>query len=138
VTRELKESKQALGVEMMMAVAEWTPGILLSLGARAASGPIYMIVANVPGPQFPLYLLGARLIESYPQVPLLEGTGIGVAIFSYDGKLCWGINGDYTMVPDLDEFRRGIETSYRKLVAAAGIALEDADVDPLHPQPQLG
>ena len=101
VTRELKDSKQALGVEMMMKAAEWTPGVLMSLGARAASGPINMIVTNVPGPQFPLYMLGAKLLASYPQVPLLEGTGLGVALFSYDGKLCWGFNADYEMLPDL-------------------------------------
>jgi WS/DGAT/MGAT family acyltransferase len=138
MTRDLKESKQALGVEMMMAVAEWTPGILLSLGSRAASGPINMIVTNVPGPQFPLYLLGARLLESFPQVPLLEGTGIGVAIYSYDGKLCWGFNGDYSMVPDLEEFQRGVEASFRELAAAVGVQLEGAAVHALRPRPQAG
>ena len=124
VTQELKESRQALGVEMIMAMAEWTPTLLMSLGARAASGPINMIVTNVPGPQFPLYLLGARLVEAYPTVPLLENTGLGVALFSYDGKLCWGFNADYELMPDLLSFVRAISSSFTDLAAAAGVSLQ--------------
>jgi WS/DGAT/MGAT family acyltransferase len=138
VTQDLKSSKQALGVEMMMAVAEWTPGILLSLGSRAASGPINMIVTNVPGPQFPLYMLGAKLVESYPQVPLLQGTGIGVALFSYDGHIFWGLNGDYGMVPDLEDFRRAVMDSFRELGEAAGVGEEGAAIHELHPEPRTG
>jgi len=128
VTRELKDSQQALGVDMIMQAAEWTPSFLMSLGARAASGPINMIVTNVPGPQFPLYLLGARLLGSYPMVPLLEGTGLGMAIFSYDGRLCWGLNTDYSMVPDLDSLRTAIEESFLELSEAAGIHADGGDV----------
>ena len=122
VTDELKRSRQALGVQMMMAAAEWAPQALLSLGARAASGPINMIVTNVPGPQFPLYQLGARLLELYPLVPLLENTGLGVALFSYDGRLCWGFNADYDLLPDLRTFVRAIDGSFRELCTAAGVA----------------
>jgi len=65
----------------------------LSLGARAASGPINMIVTNVPGPQFPLYMLGARLLELYSAgVPLLRTPASAWSRFSsYDGKLFWGL-----------------------------------------------
>jgi diacylglycerol O-acyltransferase len=104
---------------MMMAMAELTPGVLLSLGARAASGPINMIVTNVPGPQFPLYFLGAKLLESYPMVPLLRKTGLGVALFSYDGKLCWGFNADYGLMPDLADFRQDIESAFEELKRTA-------------------
>ncbi len=121
LTRNLKESKQALGVEMMMAAAEWTPPALLSLGAQAASGPINMIVTNVPGPQIPLYMLGAKLEACFPQVPLLENTGLGIALFSYDGKLCWGFNADYNLVPDLPVFIRAIENSFAALSESAGL-----------------
>jgi WS/DGAT/MGAT family acyltransferase len=137
VTQDLKSSKQALGVEMMMAAAEWTPGVVLSLGARAASGPINMIVTNVPGPQFPLYMLGAKLLESYPQVPLLQGTGIGVALFSYDGKMCWGFNSDYGLLPDLEDFRSAVTESFEELCQAAGVGEIPADVHQLHPEPQV-
>lgn len=121
ITTKLKSSRQALGVAMMMAMAELSPSMLLSLGARAASGPINMIVTNVPGPQIPLYLLGAKLVEMYPLVPLLENTGIGVALFSYDGKLCWGFNAEYNMVADLRVFVEAVDTSFQELAAAAGV-----------------
>jgi WS/DGAT/MGAT family acyltransferase len=137
VTEDLKRSRQALGVETMMAVAEWTPSVLLSLGARAASGPINMIVTNVPGPQVPLYLLGCRLLEVFPQVPLMQTTGIGVALFSFDGKLCWGFNGDYELVPDLRFFVRAIEAALGRLAAAAGVPIGErpANVIGLRAQP---
>ncbi len=138
VTQDLKSSKQALGVGMMMAVAEWTPGILLSLGSRAAAGPINMIVTNVPGPQFPLHMLGAKLLESFPQVPLLEGTGIGVALFSYDGNIFWGFNADYGLVPDLENFRQALADSFRELSEAAGVGAEGADIHELRPKPKAG
>jgi hypothetical protein len=130
MTEELKKSRQALGVEMMMAMAEWTPSVLLSLGARAASGPINMIVTNVPGPQIPLHLLGARLLEAFPLVPLLENTGLGVALFSYNGKLCWGFNADYELIPDLRIFVRAVDSSFRELAGAAGVKLDEGSDRP--------
>jgi WS/DGAT/MGAT family acyltransferase len=136
VTEELKQSNQAIGVEMMMGLAEWTPGALISLGARAASGPINMIVTNVPGPQFPLYIMGARFLELLPIVPLLEGTGIGVALFSYDGKLSWGFNADYGLVPDIAVFRHAVETSFGQLKEAAGVRPNEAGLHELDSGPK--
>ncbi len=118
-TQKLKDSQQALGVEMLMAAADWAPGQLLSLGSQATSGPINMIVTNVPGPQVPLYMLGAKLLETFPQVPLLENTGLGVALFSYDGKMCWGFDADPDLVPDLPSFVEAIKTSFNELKEAA-------------------
>ena len=117
-TQELKESRQALGVEMIMGAADFAGTMLLSLGSRASSGPINTIVTNVPGPQVPLYMLGAKLEAMYPQVPLLEDMGLGIALMSYDGKLCWGFNADYEMVPDLKDFAQRIQTSFEQLQAA--------------------
>ena len=119
ITSQLKKSKQAMAVELLMAAAEWTPAQLMSLGSRATSGPINMIVTNVPGPQLPLYMLGAELCEMYPQVPLLENTGLGVALFSYNGRLCWGFNADPELVPDLGRFTELIRTSFEELRRAA-------------------
>jgi len=121
VTQQLKKSQQALGVEMLMAAAEWAPAQLLSLGSRATSAPINMIVTNVPGPQIPLYMLGARLLDMFPQVPLLENTGLGIALFSYDGRLFWGFNADPDLIPDLPAFVQAIETSFQELQASASI-----------------
>jgi WS/DGAT/MGAT family acyltransferase len=129
VTEELKASNQALDADLIMAVAEWTPTILLTLASRSASGapPYNMMVTNVPGPQFPLYLLGARLLALYSQVPIADATALGVAVVSYDGKLCWGFNADYELVPDLDAFASLIEASFDELARAAGVTSDSDD-----------
>jgi hypothetical protein len=106
---------------MMMEVAEWTPPVLLSLGAQAVSGPINSIVTNVPGPQFPLYMLGARLLAMYPMVPLLPGMGLGIALFSYDGRVCWGFNADFDLVPDLERIPGLVEHAFQDFAASLGV-----------------
>jgi diacylglycerol O-acyltransferase len=95
-TARLKHSKQALGAEILTRVTDWTPSTLLALGARLAHRglPFNLVVTNVPGPQVPLYLLGARMVEIYPLVPLFARLGLGVALFSYAGRLHWGFNAD--------------------------------------------
>jgi WS/DGAT/MGAT family acyltransferase len=125
LTRELKESRQALGVEMMMQVAEWTPSVLLSLGARAMSGPINTIVTNVPGPQVPLYFHGARVRAIYPMVPLMEGMGLGIALTSYAGTMSFGFNADPDIVPDLDRFVQAMRRSLERVASEAGVGLSD-------------
>jgi WS/DGAT/MGAT family acyltransferase len=120
-TEELKRSNQALGVEMLMAAAEWAPAQLISLGARATSAPINMIVTNVPGPQAPLYLMGAELLEMYPQVPLLANTGLGIALVSYNGRMFWGFNCDPDLVPDVAQFVQEIRGAFKALRKAASL-----------------
>ena len=121
LTQKLKTSQQALGVQMMMAVAEWTPTVVLSTAMRGASAASNMIVTNVPGPQDTLYLLGAKLLYMFPGVPLLENQGLGIALVSYAGTLCWGFNADYELVPDLAKFVKLIERSFNELAAVAGV-----------------
>lgn len=120
-TRNLKQSKQALGAEVLAAVSEWTMPVLLSLGARLASRSraYNLICTNVPGPQVPLYMLGARLQQAYPLVPLFVNQALGIALFSYDGKLCWGFNADWDLVPDLHDFVEALGSSFRQLCGAA-------------------
>jgi WS/DGAT/MGAT family acyltransferase len=120
-TARLKGSKQALGAEMLTRVTEWTPSTLLALGARLAHRglPFNLVVTNVPGPQVPLYLLGARMLEIYPLVPLFARLGLGIALFSYSGRLHWGCNADWDVVPDLHDFVRAVEDAFDELHAAA-------------------
>ena len=116
-TEVLKSSNASLAVETIMDLAEWIPGPILerALPAISSSGPVNAIVTNVPGPQFPLYLAGARLLAMYPVVPLIPGGGLGVALFSYEGKLCWGFNGDFELVPDLGSLVDDIAASFEAL-----------------------
>jgi hypothetical protein len=98
-------------------VAEWTPSTLLALGARNATRLLAfnMVVTNVPGPQVPMYMLGAKMLEIYPHVPLADYLGLGIALLSYDGKLFWGFNADYDLVPDVREFVGQVRTSFEEL-----------------------
>ncbi len=120
-TARLKESKQALGAEVLSRVAEWTPSTLLSLSSRMVTRllPFNLVVTNVPGPQVPLYLLGAKMLDNYGQVPLTDYLGLGVVLFSYAGKLCWGFNADWDLLPDVQDFVAAVEASFRELQGAA-------------------
>jgi WS/DGAT/MGAT family acyltransferase len=122
-TSRLKESKQAVGAELLTQAAAWTPSTLLSMGSRMVlrALPFNLVVTNVPGPQVPLYLLGARMLDNYGQVPLTDYLGVGIVLFSYAGKLCWGFNADWDLVPDLHKLVRATESSFRELCEAAGV-----------------
>jgi WS/DGAT/MGAT family acyltransferase len=117
----LKESKQALGGEVMTAIAEWTvPNVLVQavkLGLR--SRPYNLTVTNVPGPQIPLYLLGCEMKTTYPVVPLFQNVALVVGLFSYNGGLFWGFTADWETVPDLHDFVVAVEDSFRELQDAA-------------------
>jgi diacylglycerol O-acyltransferase / wax synthase len=122
-TARLKETKQALGAEMLSRAAEWTPSTLLSLASRMVTRalPFNLVVTNVPGPQVPLYMLGAKMLDNYGQVPLTDYLGLGIVLFSYAGTLCWGFNADWDLVPDLHEFVVAVEESFGELRAVAGL-----------------
>ena len=69
-------------------------------------------------------MLGARLLEMYPMPPLLPEMGLAVGLFSYDGRVFWGFNADYQLVPDLDRFRRLVEESFAALAGALDVKVE--------------
>ncbi len=119
----LKESRQAVAGDALVQLAGFAPPMLMALGSRlAARFPqhgLQTVTTNVPGPQFPLYVAGRRMVFSYPYVPILGSVRIGIAIFSYCGRLFFGITGDYDTVADIDVLRDGIEDGMRELVRAA-------------------
>jgi len=114
---DLKESKQALGGEVLTAISEWTVPNLLVQAVRLAerSRPYNLIVTNVPGPQLPLYFLGAEMQTTYPVVPLFHNLALVVGLFSYNGGLFWGLNADWEQVPDLHDFVMALEESFAEL-----------------------
>jgi WS/DGAT/MGAT family acyltransferase len=122
-TERLKQSRQAMGMDMLMAAAEFAPSGILALGTGFASAPANIIVTNVPGPQYPLYLLGSRMLALIPEVPLLENIGLGIALMSYDGRVFWGFTADYDLVPDLERFVALTERSFAELAASAGVEI---------------
>ncbi len=121
-TVDLKKSKQALGAEVMFQVAEWTGTRILSLAAKrlsASTSPYNLMVTNIPGPQIPLYMCGGLLEKMYGYVPLVENTGLGIALMSYHGMLNWGFNADYELLPDLSDFVADVSNSFEELQRAA-------------------
>jgi WS/DGAT/MGAT family acyltransferase len=116
----LKESKQAVAGEALTSLSGFAPPMLLALGTRiAARAPqrnINTVTTNVPGPQIPLYAAGRRMLKAYPYVPLAGQVRVGVAIFSYDGQVSFGVTGDYDTAPDIDVLCHGIEDGMAELL----------------------
>jgi hypothetical protein len=117
-TRNLKDTNQALGAATIVELSSGTPITLLSLANRVVGSkirPFNMTVTNIPGPQFPMYLLESEMFGNYPMVPLWAQHGIGLALFSYNGRLLWGIQADYNTLPDSQAFIDAIHTSFQEL-----------------------
>ena len=119
----LKESGQAVGAELITQLAGFAPPTVLSQASRLQSAQrvFNVVVTNVPGPQFPLFMLGRRLLRMYPQVPLVSNTALGIAIMSYDGTLNFGLLGDYDALPDLDVLTAALHDAIAELATAAGV-----------------
>ncbi len=109
------------GAELIEELSDRTFDAILSgfVQLAARTHAYNLVVTNVPGPPRPVYLLGARMTEIYPLVPLFTGQGLGVALFSYDGWLRWGLNADWSAFPDLHDFAEDLEHEFGRLHAAA-------------------
>jgi WS/DGAT/MGAT family acyltransferase len=118
---QLKESKQALGAEVIAGLTDFAPPTLLAQASRLnfSTRLFNLIVTNVPGPQFPLYLLGREMEEIVPIAFLPENHALAVAIMSYNGKVDFGLLADYDAMPDIDAFASHLEESLAELLAAA-------------------
>ena len=119
----LKESKQALAGEALTSMSGFAPPMLLALGMRVSSHlaqrNVNTVTTNVPGPQIPLYVCGRRMLKAFPYVPLAGQIRVGIAIFSYNGEVNFGVTGDYDTTPDLDVLCRGIEDGIKQLLKAS-------------------
>ena len=118
----LKESGQAVGAQTLTQLADFAPPTVMSQAARLQARQRFfnLVVTNVPGPQFPLYLLGRRLRGLYPVVPLALNQALGIAIMSYDGRLGFGLLGDYDALADLDALGGDLQAAIADLVRATG------------------
>jgi len=122
-TARLKSSHAADGIDFLGQLIDrtgstWLIGLFARIALRVQ--PYNQIVSNVPGPQSPLYVLGARLLELYPMPPLFERQGLGTAVMSYDGRLCWCILADRDVVPDLGALARDVDEAFHELRGAGG------------------
>jgi diacylglycerol O-acyltransferase / wax synthase len=119
--RAHKESGQSVGADVLVRLGGFAPPTMHSLGARVAnsfSQRIFnLVITNVPGPQFPLYAAGARMIEMFPVVPLAKNQAVSIGITSYDGGVYYGLNADRDAMTDVDTLAALLEESLEELVA---------------------
>jgi diacylglycerol O-acyltransferase / wax synthase len=118
----LKESKQAVGAATLAAVNDLAPPTMLAQASRLnfSTRLFNLIVTNIPGPQFPLYVLGRELQDLFPIAFLPRGHALAVAIMSYNGELCYGLLGDYDALHDIDVFAAGLDDAVNELLGLAG------------------
>jgi diacylglycerol O-acyltransferase len=123
----LKSGGQAVGAQVLTDLSGFAPATIMDQASRLMSRQRFfnLVVTNVPGPQFPLYLLGRRMIDPFPMVPLARNQGLGVALLSYDGRINFGLVGDYDLLWDLDDFARDLEDALSELAEAAGVELRE-------------
>jgi WS/DGAT/MGAT family acyltransferase len=121
--QELKESGQAVGAQVLTNLAGFAPPTILSQAARLQARQRFfnLVVTNVPGPQFPLYVLGRRMEVLYPVVPLARRQALGIAVMSYDGHLGFGLLADFDALPDLESMVGDLEWAINSLSRAAGV-----------------
>lgn len=120
----LKESKQAVGAEVMASVQNFAPPTILAQAVRInfSTRLFNLIVTNVPGPQFPLYVRGRKMVDVFPVAFLPKGHALAVAIMSYNGGLNFGLLADFDAMPDVESLGEGLSTALDELVALAAKA----------------
>ena len=117
----LKESKQAVGAEVLSGMQNFAPPTILAQASRLnfSTRLFNLIVTNVPGPQFPLYILGRELQDLFPVAFLPRNHALAIAIMSYNGGIDFGLLGDYDAMADIDFVGERIDASLDELVKAA-------------------
>ncbi len=122
--REHTATGQSVGADTLVRIGGFAPPTLHALGARAASGIsrriFNLVVTNVPGPQFPLYAAGARMLEMFPVVPLARGQALAIGLTSYDGGVFYGFNGDRDAMSDVDVLAGMVDEALDELLATVG------------------
>jgi diacylglycerol O-acyltransferase / wax synthase len=115
---DLKGSGQAVGAEILTRLVDFAPTTIASQAARLQPAQRFfnLVVTNVPGPQFPLYVLGREMESIFPLVPLARRQALCVGIMSYNGQVDFGLVGDYDAMADLDSFGLDLEGALAELV----------------------
>jgi diacylglycerol O-acyltransferase / wax synthase len=117
----LKESKQALGAEVIAGAQNFAPPTILAQASRLnfSTRLFNLIVTNVPGPQFPLYVLGREMLQAFPIAFLPENHALAIAIMSYNGQMNFGLLGDFDALPDIDTIGQNIAAELANLLSLA-------------------
>ena len=118
---DLKGSGQAVGAEILTGLTDFAPPTLTAQAARLQSRQRFfnLVVTNVPGPQFPLYVLGREMVALFPMVPLAQRQAVCVGIMSYNGRIHFGLIGDYDAMADIDSLALDLEVAFKEISEAA-------------------
>jgi diacylglycerol O-acyltransferase / wax synthase len=144
-TKGAKEEHQALGATTLQNWAEHATPNVFAAAARLYTGmkladrhrPIAnLVVSNVPGPDFPLYLAGSKMLGMFPLGPVMDGMGLNITIMSNMGVLYWGLASDARAVPRLWDIAAAIPHALTELMQAAGLESQPFDV-PIHLGPGM-
>ena len=124
-TERLKTDGAWTGIDALLELVDGLPAALVAtVGQRLSLGRLANVIAtNVPGPKETRWLCGARASELRPLVPLADGLGLGLAVFSYDGWLHIGLTADADLVPALETLEQALEEAFAALLGASGGAL---------------
>jgi diacylglycerol O-acyltransferase / wax synthase len=125
---KVKQSKQVMGAQAIVGLNDFAPPTVLAQASRLnfSTRLFNLIVTNVPGPQFPLYVLGRELETVVPVAFLPTNHALAMANFSYNGKMSFGLLGDFDAMEDIDVVKEGLVESLRELVEAATVARPSA------------
>ncbi len=118
---DVKGSHSAVGADFLLNLTGFAPPTIHALGARlAVSTRLFnTVITNVPGPQFPVYALGARLVGGYPFIPLAATQSLAIGLVSLDGVIHTGFTSDYDALPDVSVLPEYLRESLAELVASA-------------------
>ena len=121
---DLKSSNLAVGATLLTELSDFAPPTIAAQAARLQSRQRFfnLVVTNVPGPQFPLYLLGRQLLDIFPMVPLAKHQAVCFGIMSYNGEVNFGITADYDAMADVDALAADLEAAIEELAEAVGAA----------------
>jgi diacylglycerol O-acyltransferase / wax synthase len=127
--RVVKASGQAVGAQALTELSGFAPPTLLHEASRLVTRQrlVNLVVTNVPGPQFPLYLDGRELTDIFPMVPLGSNLNLGIAIVSYNGTLNFGLVGDFTVMHDLKDLADDVRAALQQLIATAAVGPHGED-----------
>jgi len=126
--RIAKEQHQALPASLMQDFAQFAPPAVAARAARVIARasvnnwmdlPFNVVISNVPGPQFPIYGIGSKLVANYPVSAINDGVGLNITVQSYDGNLDFGLVACRELVPDVWEIMDYLRDALEELKEAA-------------------
>lgn len=138
--RAHKDTGRAVSARRLAGIAGFAPTTFHALGSRVAAEAhrqdFHVAVTNVPGPQFPLFAAGARMVETWPVHPLLPDRALSIGVTSYDGGVYYGVTADRDAVPDADVLGQCVVEALEELSDSASESRKRAPRGRTQPAPR--